>query len=436
MTHVQEYIYDVPSPPRERIPPVAILAGLFILATVTFSSLPGFNYVAKGIGWILALAYAMHIFRRRTRIPGELYVYLAWFLWAGGTGALITTVPILFWGKLQTVFQIMVLLAILSGFTQNRKVLSFNLVMFLIAAFIVCGLSFASGEYRRAETGDERLAGTLGANGFGIVMVMATACMAYLWMLPTRFGKGLKYALLIPGMAVSAVTIVLSGSRKSLVGLALFYVAWVFYCYRKQMFKSGRILIVVFLGIGLGGYGIYRVSRGTQLADRMTRTWQFLTGEGDRGGGEERLELYRIAGEVIAEHPLVGVGLDHYKLHSAGISAHSEYAEITADTGLIGAALYFPWYFILWWRCGKIRKWSLDPNEYHIAGLIRALIVVLLVFGFGAWFYDNKFSWIVMGSLIGYSTNIWARIRDEMRAGQYYEAQPHELFDAGYATGA
>ena len=432
MSQTQYIMYEPVAPRRDRIPPIAVLAGLFIVGAVAFASLPGFNYVVKGTGVVLAAAYVFYAFRRRAHIAGEVYAYLAWFVWAS-MGALIATVPELFWSAWQTVFQIWFLIVILSGFTENRRILSYNLLMFLVAAFIGGGYSFLTGEYQRAEAEGVRVAGLIGSNGFGMIMVLATACMAYFWMQPSRLVRGLKYGLLIPGMAVAGVSVVLSGSRKSLLGLVLFYVAWLFFCYRKEVLRSGRTLLVIVLGLGVGGYGMYRVLSGSEIAKRMSRSWEsVITGRHVTDSGSIRIELYREAGRIISENPIMGVGLDHYRVFSPGhLVAHSEYAEIAADTGLVGAAIYFLWYIFLWRRAGKIAKWSPDVTERRNAGLIRAVILVLLALGFGAWFYSSKFAWVIMGSFIGYSNAVWGRIRSERAAGAYeYQSEYYLPADA------
>ena len=427
-------MYEQVVAPRERIPPFAVLAGLFIVGAVAFASIPGLNYIVKGMGAVLAITYVFHAFHRRTRIAGEVYAYFIWVIWVSVTGPLVITSSFLFWSKWQTVVQILILVVILSGFTENRKILSFNLLMFLLAAFIIGGMSFMTGEYQRAEKTGERVGSiALGSNGFGLVMLMATACMAYFWMQPSRLVRGLKYGLLIPGMAVAGVSVVLSGSRKSLLGLVLFYVAWLFFCYRKEVLRSGRTLLVIVLGLGVGGYGMYRVLSGSEIAKRMSRSWEsVITGRHVTDSGSIRIELYREAGRIISENPIMGVGLDHYRVFSPGhLVAHSEYAEIAADTGLVGAAIYFLWYIFLWRRAGKIAKWSPDVTERRNAGLIRAVILVLLALGFGAWFYSSKFAWVIMGSFIGYSNAVWGRIRSERAAGAYeYQSEYYLPADA------
>ncbi len=437
MTQNRHFTYELAAPRRERIPPLALLAGVFIVGAVAFATLPGFNYAVKAVGVLLAIGYVFFAFRQRRRIAGEVYVYLLWFLWAG-LGVLIAPSPLLFWDKWQTVFQMWVLLVILSGFTESRRILSFNLQMFLLAALIVGGYSLITGEFQKAEAEGTRVAGlTLNANAFGITMLMATVCMAYLWMNLSRNFRGLKYGLLIAGMTGAAMSVVLSGSRKSLLSLMFFYTLWVFFCYRKEVFRRAQVLLIILLAVGLGGYGMYRMLSGSELTDRLSRTWEAITVGGNvKDSGSERIALYNVAGQLIAENPIMGVGLHQFvvinPMHEV---AHSEYAEVAADTGLVGAAIYFLWYIFLWRRAGKIAKWSPEATERRTAGLIRAVLLTMLALGFGCWFFDSKFAWVIMGSFIGYTNVVWVRIRAE-QAGGYYQALTEDMAPAGYLAEA
>jgi len=367
------------------------------------------------------------VFRRQVVPAPEVFTYFTWFVWAT-LGAAVAVVPELFWPKWFTVLQIWVLIVVISGFTDNRRILSLNLAMFLVAAAMVGGYSLVTGEFQSAAETGERVEGmAMNANAFGILMTMATVCMAYFWMQPTRRSAFVKYGILLAAMAGAAIAIVLSGSRKSLLGLVLFYALWLFLCYRREIVRRGQVLLVVLLGVGIGGYGLVTFAAEMGIGSRMLRTWQYMHGdETALGAGQERVVLYREAGRIIGEHPVMGVGLDHYKVHTAiyGASAHSESAEVASNTGLIGAFVYFLWYFVLWRRAGKIVTASPDPLDRRNAGLIRATILLLLALGLGSWFFTSKTAWVIMAGFIGYTHAVWSRIRQEAGVATGYPVGP------------
>lgn len=364
--------------------------------------------MVKGLGILLGGAYLAYSIRARVLPNLEMIIFITWVAWAL-TGAFVAESGYLFWSQWATIFQIWVLLVIISGLTFAQRLLSFNLVWFLVAAFLLGGYSFVTGEFRRAATEGtvERVAGlAMNANQFGWIMLLATVAMAYFWMLPTR-ARALKYTVLSLGMAAAGVATVLSGSRKALIGLAVFYVLWLWFCYRRDALRRPVVMAMALGVLAVGALLMAQFAREMPVAQRFQETWDAFTGKRVGGGGMNRLDLYGIAWRLFLKSPVVGVGMDNFRLYSGGAVAHSEYAEIAADTGLVGFVLYFAVFVVLWRRCGRIIKEHPDPLAVRVAGLARALLIVVMILNLGRYNYMDKPAWIVFGSLIGYTSAVW-----------------------------
>ena len=393
---------------RPSLPFTALWVGPFILLAVTLSPLEYWNWVVKGLGILLGGAYLAYSIRARVLPNLEMIIFITWVAWAL-TGAFVAESGYLFWSQWATIFQIWVLLVIISGLTFAQRLLSFNLVWFLVAAFLLGGYSFVTGEFRRAATEGtvERVAGlAMNANQFGWIMLLATVAMAYFWMLPTR-ARALKYTVLSLGMAAAGVATVLSGSRKALIGLAVFYVLWLWFCYRRDALRRPVVMAMALGVLAVGALLMAQFAREMPVAQRFQETWDAFTGKRMGGGGMNRLDLYGIAWRLFLKSPVVGVGMDNFRLYSGGAVAHSEYAEIAADTGLVGFVLYFAVFVVLWRRCGRIIKEHPDPLAVRVAGLARALLIVVMILSLGRYNYMDKPAWIVFGSLIGYTSAVW-----------------------------
>ncbi len=399
------------APQRERLSFFAILVGAFIFAAVTVSAMPGWNYLVKGWGAVLAAGYLIYLLRARGRIGPEVVLFLAWVTWSL-TGIFVARSAEVFAITWTTIFQIWVLSAILVGYTDSRPKLSFNLGAFLLGALVVGAYSYMTGDYQRAVVTGERVTGlAVNANSFGWVMLLAVIAMAYFWMLPTRL-SWLKYAILLVGMSGAIVATTLTGSRKAVVGLVAFYLAWVWFCYRKDLRRRPAILLTVLMGFSLGTLLLVTFGGETPVGVRFQRTWRGLRGETVTDTGSERLGLYQVAWQVFSEHPLVGVGLNNYRFYTFHYAvAHSEYAEVACDTGLPGFVLYFAIFVVLWRRAGKIAKHSPDRQAVRIANLIRAMLVVVMLLNLGRWNYDSKHTWIIFGVFIGYTLPVWEELR-------------------------
>ena len=398
--------------------------GLFTLMIITISPHPVLHVVPKSFGVLLLLTYFIHMYRRRVRTCPEVKIYLAWVLWASLGLFWLTSASeqLLAVTALQTVFQICAMALIVSGFVRSKRSLSFVLFMFLVGAMIVGGYSWMTGEFRRiAEQlrGGERLSGMArNANAFAILMVYATACLAYFWMSPTRafWLRWVKRAFIALCAVLMVHGTILSGSRKGLLAIALLYVLWVFFCYGRYLVRKPVILItVIFATVMLAG-AVWGYVQTSGVGRRFDKAIDGYRRGGIAGGlGEGRSGMYSDAMRMIRENPVAGVGLNCYILRShSQMVAHSEYAEIAADTGLVGAGIYFSWYVVFWIRLGRIRKWTKNRDRvvWQTIGLARAMFLVICALNIGSWIYTSKTAFLFLGCFMGYSMMLSRSIRE------------------------
>ena len=400
-------------PRRDRVTIFWILLGFFIVGAATVSPLDVWNYIVKGIGFVLAFGYLIEMIRGRTHVATETILFVAWLTWCL-TGAFEQASSFLFREAWLTSFQIWVLLVIVAGFTDSRRALSLNLVAFLLAAIILGVYSYATGEYHAAETRGEnaRLEGlTLNANAFGWIMLLAVVALAYFWMLPAR-AKWFKYGILLTGFVAAGASEILTESRKGVLGMAFFFVVWIWMCYRKTLKRNILMLLVVIVLSVLGGYLGWQYTVQFGGGHRYQEALDTFSGRRTSGSTYIRLENYRLGWEMFLDNPLTGVGLNGFRVRAPqGDAAHSEYVEIGADTGLPGFILYFGILWVLWRRCGKLAKYSDSVHVVHVANLTRAVILTILALDFGRWNYVDKTYWIILGSFIGFTYASWRDLR-------------------------
>lgn len=395
---------------------IAVMVAVFIVAASTVAALPVWNYLVKGIGVLLGFAFFTRAFRTQFRPCAELLLYGTWAMWCLAPLVAGLAYPIVFWETWFTVLQIWVLLLILSMSTDSRRVLSINLTAFVVAAIIVGGYSVLTGEYAQAGAERKRVAGiALNSNAFAYRMLLGTIALAYLWMVQSRFRLMTK-GLLIAIMAFFAMGVLVSGSRKAILGLALFYLLWVWFCYRKEMLHRPGMLLVIVLGLSLGGLAFGMVLRGSVGERRLLATYKALSGQSTKEGGEERILLYKEAMAMVAEHPFVGVGLQGFTVRSSRhLMTHSELMEVATASGVPGVLIYFGITVALWLRTSRILRRTDDPLVAKIVRLIRASIVVLLLVALGRDNYISKDYWVVVASFIGYTHALWQDLKGRGR---------------------
>jgi O-antigen ligase len=427
MSQLAEFPGSAPTltePRRDRVTILWIFLGLFIVGAATVSPLQGWNYIVKGLGFVLAFAYLIELIRGGTHVATETILFIAWLTWCL-TGVFEQASYILFREAWITAFQIWVLLVIVAGFTDSRRALSLNLAAFLLAAFILGAYSYATGDYHAAETYGEfaRLSGlAMNANTFGWIMLLAVVALAYFWMLPT-WAKWFKYGILLIGFAAAGASEILTESRKGVLGMAFFFLVWIWLCYRKTLKRNVLILLVVIGLLVLGGYLGWQFTEQSGTGHRFQEVLDTFSGRTTIGSTYSRLEFYRLGWKMFLDNPLTGVGLNGFRVRThLGDVSHSEYVEIGAGTGLPGFILYFSILWVLWRRCGKLAKYSDSVYVVQVANLTRAVILTILALDLGRWNFSDKMYWIIVGSFIGFTSAAWRDLRHRI-ASQPAEAR-------------
>jgi len=258
--------------------------------------------------------------------------------------------------------------------------------------------------------------------------------MAALTFLALGIGAGLlkdrsdlvrKAALLSVG--VMSCVILMTRSRGGFLAFAVFAILAVV-ANRKQ----AKALLVVAV---LGAAAILAAPQ-----DTFTRFFDLtnaVAGEGvetadDSGSAEQRLEIWQIARRIIVDRPVFGVGLAAYNYEHARYArnsaqtrigggrrdTHSTYLRVTAETGFLGATVFFVPFLLVIARARRVRKKyaatlvDLSENVRYVeAGLIAYLFCAI----FGS-YSATIFLWLAVGLL--------AILTEELRRSGLRTARP------------
>lgn len=82
-------------------------------------------------------------------------------------------------------------------------------------------------------------------------------------------------------------------------------------------------------------------------------------------------------------------------------SAHSEYIEVAATTGLVGAGLLFAPFLLVVRRLRYVRRSRVGRGPHHLAGFCLALLVTVAVAGFGQVLFSSLAFWSFMPAVWG-----------------------------------
>lgn len=172
---------------------------------------------------------------------------------------------------------------------------------------------------------------TLDTNHLGVMLVVPI-------MLGLTWWRGRVRAFIV---ATCLLGLVLTTSRSGALAL-LGGIAWIAW-HRRRALLSRRVLALT--GAGIVAM-LVAVQALVMLDPTLARALLFARLDPSGHGAQTHLQLYGTVPELLALHPLTGIGLNGFALHFADMSGrlefgpHSAYIKLVAETGIIGTALF------------------------------------------------------------------------------------------------
>jgi O-antigen ligase len=223
-----------------------------------------------------------------------------------------------------------------------------------------------------------RVSGSLGNPNLMGSLAAVLPVVAVGWMLYRKLPAVVLVPVSAVAVAVSALAIVASGTRGSLIGLGAGFVVLL----GLQAARIGRRkLLLIGLLLLLGVLLVFFPMRGR---------FEELAG-GDGGTLTVRRVIWSGAFRAFLDRPLAGWGPGSFQkvfpayrdpaYHLMGVShntlhAHCEYLELLLDTGLVGALL---WAGLAAALVARRRRWRMDPLAAGLAAAVAALLAEGLV---------------------------------------------------------
>ncbi len=382
-----------------------MLGNVLMIALLMGMLFSGFNPLMPNInrftGVLLVLSYvACHIVYQ-LKIPVEVILFGLFITWATLSGVAVVVDEEAFFGYVRLLVQTWALVLASAGFANASKKPTAQMLAILACAITLATINWATGQYT-AGFGtrlSDRGMTSWNPNSFGMLMLCGIMASAYLWRLRKTWHLRLVRFVIPLVVAFLTFSLLSTASRKSFAVLLLFGVLYLWFCYRREVFRNLWAVVTVAVIIAGGWFLVDFMLHGETI---MALRWQQALEEGGLGGS--RTYMYVRALEMFLEHPIAGVGLGNFSLRSGiGKFSHSEYAEVFSTTGAVGALLYFPIYLIVLWRCHRITKLSNDPDTKYFAGLCVAIVLSFLALGIGAPTFLSPPRWFVMAGIIGYA---------------------------------
>ena len=325
----------------EKIPPSIIFPMLFIAGAISVSELPGYNFIVQGVGALAFLSFVMGAVRTGFKWSGELTFFLLFYIW-GILTKFVVIQPFFYNERVRTLIQLLLAVWMLSNYVKNTRCANKLLFSVFCGVFIISFAAVLTGDYARAEDieGEStRLAGlTLNSNLFSITIVYGVMILLNMF---SRVKK-LFTKLIIISMIILGINFVFaSGSRKGLIGLGIVLILWYILTYGKQIGRNPKVsLISLTLLFLFSGYTVYK-AQNSFLIERFVKESAKVSMVTTEGSAGLRMAMIEKGIQLIKEHPIMGVGLDQFRVVSGyGLYSHNNYIED------IFYNWYFGWFFI------------------------------------------------------------------------------------------
>lgn len=262
---------------------------------------------------------------------------------------------------------------------------------FVVTA-IICGINTVVAGYNLKGYG-VTLSQNNNPNTLGLILDVGIFGLSYRCKNKSGLSILINYVLAL----FLGFSIVRCGSRKCLIGAAVFLAIWSFSLLVDAInSQSIEYLIGICLLLTLTFFIIYIYFKNGYINSDSYRR-MLLLGTGDEGSSVVRKSLYKIALNVFSEHPIVGVGYFQFIFYNPyNAYAHSTYAEALACWGLLGSGIYFS--FILS-AFGKLIIKAVQQNSTYLDGIILALCIMELFLGIGQIFYydpEHLLAWTII----------------------------------------
>jgi len=388
-TNVIDFPDDDYSTAKERVSFFMLFLCPLIVLMTTASYVEGASKITIGYGVICGIAFLLG---GKIKFYKETLFFMLFILWSFTGFFIAASLPAIFM-SFTSLIQLFALFFMVSSLCTNLVNIKCVLFSFLVGGCIVAYLSISSGEYKLAEFGGEkaRTAGIVGnANAFAFLvdcLLIILLCFFHL----TK-SKILKGIILCP-IPLCFRLIVSSGSRSGFLGFVVILGLWYCLFYFKLTFK--KPLLALFVTVIMIGFGMYVVKNlaYTTLLKRFTVATRETS----------RVDLVKRGLRVAADRPVLGVGLGNFVFYSSYEQyAHNNYVELLADTGVLGAGLYYGIYACIISKLFKLRKQVTSPMFKMI--LIYILFDLLIRQNFGVT-YSQKETYIFLAVAVGYLNN-------------------------------
>ncbi|MBQ6921180.1 MAG: glycosyltransferase [Bacilli bacterium] len=367
---------------------IACLVFLYAFSIPSFGGREKWNYIMYGIMIVLTGAVAIYIalFKELINFKRWQYYLIPLFALFAVIGTLISSHQYRAWLSLVILAASMFVLMQAFSILNDR-----NLILILISAAIFCFSIYFIYHYRTDIinfTAFKREGFRLGFdfdNPNAISAVCAIGCFCCLYLV-LFWNTKWKYLFLIPFLAIGLAG-VSTGSRTFIVAIVVMVLSLLFFRFKKHKIMMLTIVIVVIILFFI----IINLPFAETIKNRFERFFLTFFSDSSRvdTSAIERMLWFDYGFGMGFKNLLFGLGVDGFSVFSGvGTYAHSNFAEVICDFGVIGLFVFYAPLFIVAYQTIKDKR--------RCTPFVITLFIYYIVVSLSNVFYYNKFYYLIM----------------------------------------
>lgn len=351
--------------------------------------------------WVFGPLLAFYIlepnFSRFNKLPVEYYLYISMVVFAF-LGFINVEDQTGFYRYLQVFVSNFFLMIIVFFAINNIKEWEFAWKTIGLVGLIVAIV----GYFVEAPAVDDeyfRLSGITGnANGTAnYARVSVVAALIVLQFTKNKYAKLLLWGIIL----FLSYTILLTASRSNFANLVFILGGYMAFKY----FNGWRLVLLLLILFVFGNMFIYLAEKFLSdfyLFDRLTRN-EDVSGAVEN---ESRLQLYGIAWKYFLEYPLLGVGLNQFRLYSEGKITHTDILDILVQLGIFAGIAYTYIYVKLFKRLLKLKMYFESRRDVQVYQILLLCFASEVFFGISNPNWFTQLQMVVLSLIIVYVTKI------------------------------
>lgn len=366
----------------------ASLVFLYAFTIPMFGGREKWNYIMYGIMALLGCCVIIHaiLFKEIVKFKRWQYWFFPIFVVFALIGTLVSSHQYRLWVTL--LILVISVLVLMQAFVILRNE---NLILILVSAGIFCFSLYFIYYYRTdiihfsAFTREGFRLGFDFDNPNVISAICSIGCFGSLYL--TLFWKSKwKYIFLLPLFAIGLAG-VSTGSRTFIVAILVIAVSLLFFKFKKHKLLMLFIIVAAIILFIV----IINLPFAQTIKNRFERFFDTFFNQGSKvdTSAIERTLWFDYGFGLGFKNLVIGLGVDGFSVFS-GVNtyAHSNFAEVICDFGVIGLFVFYAPLFIAAYYTLKYKR--------KCTPLVMTLFVYYLIISFSNVFYYNKFYYLVM----------------------------------------